>query len=80
MGAASTCQMLSALCVYMPAIDRSLSACIYMPAIDRSLSACRSVIVCLGGTACSAALTRTSPSVLKQRFFAGKRRDSSLEK
>ena len=28
------------LCIYMPAIDRSLSDCIHMPAIDRSLSDC----------------------------------------
>ena len=26
------------LCIYMPALDRSLSYCIYMPALDRSLS------------------------------------------
>ena len=31
------------LCIYMPAIDRSvsLSLCIYMPAIDRSVAGCR---------------------------------------
>ena len=36
--------VLYAVCIYMPAIGRSLSDCsIYMPAIDRSLSDCRYV-------------------------------------